>query len=86
MKFNHCAFSLPTKYGVALDTIAAASRKSRGQVAKEIVQMWLNASQEQRQAFFTADEIKAKAPRWSADIERTIQIAKTKWVKDDEEI
>jgi hypothetical protein len=84
MKFNHCAFSLPTKYGVALDTIAAASRKSRGQVAKEIIQMWLNASEEQRQAFFKADEIKAKSPRWSADIERTIEIAKTKWVKDED--
>lgn len=85
MKFNHCAFSLPTKYGVALDTIAAASRKSRGQVAKEIVQMWLNASPEQRRGFFLfqTDEVKA---RWSADIERTIEIAKTKWVKDDEEI
>lgn len=83
MKFNHCAFSLPTKYGVALDTIAAASRKSRGQVAKEIVQMWINASPEQRQGFFLfqTDEYKS---RWSADIERTIEIAKTKWVKDED--
>ena len=84
MKFNHCAFSLPSWAGVELDILAAKSRKSRGQMAKEIILLWIMSTPTQREAFFHAYEIKAKAPRWSADIERTIEIAKTKWVKDDE--